>query len=227
MAVKPRSQFDSAMTGNAGLNYASWQLSRRGWHVMPTIRNARGSDLIVTDEDETTFFGVQSKALKNRSPVPLGKDTSELRSEWWIITTHANADQPVCFILRNDEVRALASTDKNGAGGRWLEPRDYDKDEFREAWHRLNATPTDHKAQRAPQPAKMKFRGRPKPHTMGGRAWAIFDSITEANGTWASVGEALERAAAEGLNLMNVRTEYGSWRRFHGIIGRIRRPTTS
>jgi hypothetical protein len=26
---------------------------------MPTIRNARGSDLIVTDGDETVFFGVQ------------------------------------------------------------------------------------------------------------------------------------------------------------------------
>ncbi|MCB2110190.1 MAG: hypothetical protein H6895_03065 [Defluviimonas sp.] len=31
------------ITGNAGLNYAAWQLSRRGWHVMPTIRNARGT----------------------------------------------------------------------------------------------------------------------------------------------------------------------------------------
>jgi hypothetical protein len=28
----------SQITGNAGLNYAAWQLSRRGWHVMPTIR---------------------------------------------------------------------------------------------------------------------------------------------------------------------------------------------
>ena len=44
------------MTGNAGLNYVAWQLSRRGWHVMPTIRNARGADLIVTNEDETVFF---------------------------------------------------------------------------------------------------------------------------------------------------------------------------
>ena len=34
------------------------------------------------------------------------------------------------------EVRALASQDKNG-GKRWLEVRDYNKDEFREAWHRL------------------------------------------------------------------------------------------
>lgn len=74
------------MTGNAGLNYAAWQLAKRGWHAMPTIRNARGSDLFVTNDDETIFFGVQSKALSKRAAVPLGRDGHELRSEWWIIT---------------------------------------------------------------------------------------------------------------------------------------------
>ena len=39
---------------------------------MPTIRNARGSDLIVTDANETVFFGVQSKALGKRSAVVVG-----------------------------------------------------------------------------------------------------------------------------------------------------------
>lgn len=230
MAAKPRSQFDSAMTGNAGLNYASWQLSRRGWHVMPTIRNARGSDLIVTDADETTFFGVQSKALRNRAPVPLGKDTSELRSEWWIITTHANSDQPTCFILRNDEVRALASTDKNGAGGRWLEVRDYDKDEFRDAWGRLGgggAGSAQGKAAvppRAQQPEQNGIR-RPKPDTLCGKAWAIFDSVSAKNGAPASIGEAMELAKDDGQNEANVRAEYARWRKFHGITGRIKRPS--
>lgn len=126
----------SQITGNAGLNFAAWQLSRRGWHVMPTIRNARGSDLIVTDADETRFFGVQSKALSKRYAVPLGANLADLRSDWWIITLHANSDAPVCFVLRLDDVRDLASQDKNG-GKWWLEPKAYDQDEFREAWHRL------------------------------------------------------------------------------------------
>jgi len=138
MAIRPRSQFDSAMTGNAGLNYASWQLSRRGWHVLPTIRNARGSDLIVTDADETTFFGVQSKALSKRQAVPLGRSIEGIRSDWWVVTIHANSDHPVCFVIRNEEVRALATQDKNG-GAYWLEPRDYDRDEFRDAWNRMQA----------------------------------------------------------------------------------------
>jgi hypothetical protein len=131
--VKQRHQ----ITGNSGLNYAAWQLSRRGWHVMPTIRNARGSDLIVTNADETIFFGVQSKALSKRNPVPLGLNISDLRSEWWVITVHANSDNPICYVLKNEEVKLLAFQDKNG-GAYWLQPRSYDRDEFREAWDRLN-----------------------------------------------------------------------------------------
>jgi len=136
MAVNPKSQFENAMTGNAGLNYVSWQLSRRGWHVMPTIRNARGSDLIVTNGDESIFFGVQSKALGKRHAVPLGKNIEALRSEWWVITIHANSDSPICFVIGLEEVKALASQDKNG-GAFWLEPPAYDRPEFRESWDRM------------------------------------------------------------------------------------------
>ena len=129
-------QHRSHITGNAGLNYAAWQLSRRGWHVMPTIRNAKGSDLIVTDAEESIFFGVQSKGLSKRFPVPLGLSLEALRSKWWIITIHANSDAPVCYVLRVEDVRQLATQDKNG-GKWWLEPKDYDRDEFREAWDRM------------------------------------------------------------------------------------------
>jgi hypothetical protein len=140
MGEETRASFRNSMTGNAGLNYAAWQLSRRGWHVMPTIRNARGSDLIVTDADESLFFGVQSKALAKRSAVPLGKSIDALRSDWWVITMGANSDAPVCFILHREEVQQLASQDANG-GAFWLNPPAYDRAEFREAWHRMGPVP--------------------------------------------------------------------------------------
>lgn len=132
-APKQRSQ----ITGNAGLNYAAWQLSRRGWHVMPTIRNARGSDLIVVNDDETSFFGVQSKALSKRGAVGLGKSLDTLRSDWWIITVNANSDSPSCYVLSIDDVRRIASRDKGGNRSYWLEVRDYENEEFLEAWHRV------------------------------------------------------------------------------------------
>lgn len=138
MAADAGASYRNSMTGNAGLNYAAWQLSRRGWHVMPTIRNARGSDLIVTDAYENRFFGIQSKALSKRSAVPLGKSIDTLGSAWWIITVQANSDCPVCFILSRYEVQQLASQDANG-GAYWLNPQAYDQDEFREAWHRIGS----------------------------------------------------------------------------------------
>lgn len=125
----------SQITGTAGLNFAAWQLSRRGWHVMPTIRNARGSDLFVTNADESVFFGVQSKGFSKRSPVPLGLNLDDLRSAWWVVTINTNSDSPVCYVLSLDEVRGLATQDKKG-GRWWLEPKAYDREEFREAWHR-------------------------------------------------------------------------------------------
>ncbi len=144
-SVRQSRSYQNAMTGNAALNYAAWQLSRRGWHVMPTVRNARGSDLIVTDANETVFFGVQSKGLSKRAAVPLGREIDQLRSDWWVITVRANSDKPTCYVLRNAEVRTLASRDANG-GACWLEPRAYDRDEFREAWGRISELETERAA---------------------------------------------------------------------------------
>ena len=126
------------LTGNAGLNYVLWQLSRRGWHAMPTIRNARGSDILATDAAESVFLGIQSKALSKRNPVPLGTDLAKLRSDWWVITIHANTDQPICFIMTLDEVRELAHRgEKDGRVTYWLQPKAYDHEAFRNAWDRL------------------------------------------------------------------------------------------
>ncbi len=89
----------SQVTGNAALHYAAWQLSRKGWNVMLTSRNAKGSDLFCSNDAETVVFGVQSKGLTKRDPVGLGTNLSNLRSDWWIITIHAKTDAPVCFIM--------------------------------------------------------------------------------------------------------------------------------
>lgn len=139
MAKKPRTQHEKAMTGNAGLNYAGWQLSRRGWHVMPTIRNARGSDLFVTNGDESIFLGIQSKACDGREAVKLGVNLEALRSDYWIVTVKANSEAPICYVLSLDDVKRLASRDKGGKQEFWLEIRDYERDEFREAWERITA----------------------------------------------------------------------------------------
>lgn len=132
----------SQATGNAAMHYAAWQLSRKGWNVMPTARNAKGSDLFCANDDESIIFGVQSKGLSKRAPVGLGANLDNLRSDWWIITIHAKEDNPTCFILSLEEVKELCfhsdpEKSKTGAKSHWLQPKAYDQPQFRDAWHRL------------------------------------------------------------------------------------------
>ena len=65
---------------------------------------------------------------------------------------------------------------------------------------------------------------RPKPDTLCGKAWAIFDSVSTKNGSPASIAESMEIAKAQGLNEANVRAEYARWRKFYGVTGRVEAP---
>jgi hypothetical protein len=57
--------------GNVGLYYVCYQLSRRGWNVMPTARNARGVDVVIYNQDATRTHTLQVKTLSKRYGVPL------------------------------------------------------------------------------------------------------------------------------------------------------------
>jgi hypothetical protein len=129
------------LTGNAGLYHVARELSRRGWHVMPTVRNARGSDLYAANEDESVVLRIQSKALSKKSPVPLGRSLDILRSEWWVITVDANEPSPTCYVMKLCEVKAAAHRGESVAGAEsfWLQPKAYMLEAYHEAWHRFDA----------------------------------------------------------------------------------------
>lgn len=136
----------SQATGNAAMHYVAWQLSKKGWNVMPTTRNAKGSDLYCANDAETIIFGVQSKGLSKRAPVGLGSSLSNLRSDWWIITINAKSDNPACFIMTRQEVIELCfhsdpAKSRAGVQSYWLQPKAYDQPQFRDAWDRLASHP--------------------------------------------------------------------------------------
>lgn len=205
-------------TGNAGLSYIAWQLSRRGWHVTPTIRNARGSDMFVTDEGENLTFGVQSKALSKRHSVPLGANVASLRSDWWIITILANSDNPICYVMRLEEVRQLATRDANG--NYWLIAKSYDQPKFKEAWNRLATEPVIENTEASKiEREKRNDVTKPAEGTITGRLWAIIDEISGDKGAPATRKEVLERSEAEGFNMTMAASLYAHWRKFHGLVG--------
>ena len=130
----PRSQ----VVGNVGMYFAAYRLSQMGWNVMPTSRNARGIDLLAYDMTGGRYLGIQVKALSKRNPVPLGISSDNFMGDWWIIVTKIAADKPECFIMKPDEVRRLAHRgEKDGRVSYWLQPSQYDTDDFSEAWGRI------------------------------------------------------------------------------------------
>lgn len=54
------------LTGNSALYHSARELSRRGWHVAITSRNARGTDLYAASADEAVVHAIQSKGLAKR-----------------------------------------------------------------------------------------------------------------------------------------------------------------
>lgn len=130
-------KLESQITGNIGLYFACYKLSRLGWNVMPTARNARGIDVVAYNKDGTRFIGVQVKALSKRNPVPIGGSLEKVMGDFWIVVNNVAKD-PCAFILLPAEVRTLAHRgEKEGRVSYWLQPNAYDRPEFRGAWQRI------------------------------------------------------------------------------------------
>jgi hypothetical protein len=130
-------KLDPQVTGNVGLYYCCYRLSLFGWNVMPTARNARGVDIVAYNSSATEFIGIQVKALSKRAPVPLGPSLDKIMADFWVIINDI-AKEPKAFILLPSEVKHLAHRgEKDGRVSFWLQPNQYDREEYREAWHRI------------------------------------------------------------------------------------------
>lgn len=58
---------------------------------------------------------------------------------------------------------------------------------------------------------------RPKPGTISGRIWEITDSLSAQEGFPVARKKVLEAAMAEGINAATAATQYGRWRKYHGL----------
>jgi len=125
------------IVGNAGLYYACYKLSILGWNAMPTSRNARGVDVFAYNSDCTKMVSIQVKSLSKRNPVPLGDNLGRVMGNFWVIVNKIK-ENPNAYIMKPEEVKKLAHRgEKDGRVSFWLQPNVYDKDQFREAWHRI------------------------------------------------------------------------------------------
>ena len=54
---------NNQVVADVGLYFVCYRLSRMGWDVMPTSRNAKGIDILIYSQDAERKYSIQVKAL--------------------------------------------------------------------------------------------------------------------------------------------------------------------
>src|SRR5438477_13162745 len=101
-------QNSNQVVGNVGLYYVCYKLSRLGWNVMPTARNAKGIDILIYSEDASRKLTIQVKTLSKGSAVPLSNRLDHRFAYFVVVCRHVIREAPECFVLTPGEVRRLA-----------------------------------------------------------------------------------------------------------------------
>ena len=136
--MQPVARSSTQVVGNVGLYFVCYKLSRLGWNVMPTARNAKGIDVVIYSEDAKRKYTVQVKALSKSNPVPLGGKLDRLFGDFFVICRNVASPDPECFVLLPSEVASLAHRgEKEGKVSYWLQPKQYAIPEYREQWSRI------------------------------------------------------------------------------------------
>ena len=131
-------QLNAQTVGNVGLYFVCYKLSRSGWNVMPTARNAKGVDVLIYSQNAAKTHTIQVKTLSRRAPVPLGTHLNGLFGDFFVICRNVSTESPECFVLTPSEVRDLAHRgEKDGRVSYWLQPKQYENATYHEAWHRI------------------------------------------------------------------------------------------
>ena len=124
------------VTGNTGMFYVCYQLSKMGWNVMPTARNAKGVDIIAYNSGTTKMISILVKALSTKTSVLLGRTLDKVLGDFWIIVNDIEKI-PQTFIMLPDEVkeRAHKGKGKSGKNTYWIPIKEYT--EFQDRWDRI------------------------------------------------------------------------------------------
>ena len=116
-----------------GLYYVCYELSKRGWNVLHTSRNARGVDAVIYSEDAERTHTIQIKALSKRNPVPFGSNIENLIAEYLIICRKVLDDKPEVFLTKINDIKVhIHESGKGDKISYWLEPKDYEY--FKDNW---------------------------------------------------------------------------------------------
>jgi hypothetical protein len=100
-------------------------LSRRGWNVQATSRNARGIDLTAYDQSGKHHITVQVKALSKQVNVPVGNDDN-LIADYVVVCVDALDRHPKCYVVKAQQITdGLIGFKGKKDGKYWLPTKAY------------------------------------------------------------------------------------------------------
>ena len=131
----PKAKYSRQIVGNIGLYYVCYELSKRGWNVLPTSRNTRGVDIIIYSQKAQRKYTIQVKSLSKKDPVPLGSDLENLFGDYLVICRKVFEDRPEIFIAKIDYIKnsgLICEENKDGKKSYWFQPKEYEQ--FKDNW---------------------------------------------------------------------------------------------
>ena len=137
---KPGQKRDNQVTGNIGLYYVCYQLSKHGWNVMPTARNARGIDIVAypSDVNAGRYVGIQVKTLSKPQDVGMSEEGLRHNGTIWfvVVLNEGKGEEPTVYCFGDDILEAgtkaenkpvVIETSKAGVVSYWLRRKEYSK----------------------------------------------------------------------------------------------------
>jgi len=111
------------MTGMRGVYLVAAELSRSGFIVSPTSRNARGADLLVTDQACQKAWSVQVKTNGKAAGFWLvGEHAPKLKSEshlYVFVNLMKGDGRPEYLVVPSEQVAAKTRVDQRATGSVW------------------------------------------------------------------------------------------------------------
>ncbi|MDR2557734.1 MAG: hypothetical protein LBC33_02755 [Mycoplasmataceae bacterium] len=97
---------DNQKTGVSGEMFVGAELSRRGWNVALTIKNAKGVDLLIEKDGKSEKVQVKSTYGKTGtwSGIPLSNDADKFEGIYAFVNLNG-VDQPVYYFIKSNKMK--------------------------------------------------------------------------------------------------------------------------
>ena len=118
---------NNQLTGNVGLYYVCYLLSRKKWNVLPTSRNAKGVDILIYSQNLSRRYAIQVKSLSKRNAINIGKSNKPLPDYLVVCRKVWDDKPPEVFVMSFDDAKTMVEEKGKTKKSYWLQYKDYEK----------------------------------------------------------------------------------------------------